>query len=146
MRHEKVCLDQIAFLCGVAGCVQLDVRGSRTHSTRSAEARRAGANGPEAGAGERSRRTGEASAFQGGAGETRASEGFAPEETRATEGGAREETCATKTCATETRVAETRAPKRGAGKAGAATSASTASTCEGRVVRTDGTLPRGHSC
>ena len=129
------------FFRGLAGCVQLDVRGTCTYSARPVEARRAGANCSESRAGERSRRTGEARACQDVAGETRASEGVAREETRATEGGAREETCATETC-----TAEARAPKLGAGKVGAATSASTASTCEGRLVRTDGTLPRGHSC
>ena len=46
----------------------------------------------------------------------------------------------------ETRTAETRAPKCGTGKAGSATSVSTVCTCEGRVMRTDGTLPRGHRC
>ena len=128
------------FRC-LAGCVQLDVRGTCTYPARPVEACRAGANGSESRAGERSRRTGERRTFQGVAGEARASEGVAREETRATEGGSCEETCAT-----ETRTSETRAPKRGTGKAGSATSASIACTCEGRVVRTDGTLPRSHRC
>ena len=125
----------------MAGCVQLDVRGPRTYPARPVEAWCAGANGAEAGAGERSRRTGEGHTSQGVAdeactSEACTSEGAACEETRAAEG------CACKeTRAAETAAAEARAPKRGTGKAGPA---SASRPCEGRFVRANGTLPRGH--
>ena len=119
------------------GRVQLDVRGPRTHPARSVEARRAGANGPEAGAGKGSRRTGNDRTFQQGvACEAYTSEGAACAKTRAPEGGIRKETRVA-----ETATAEARASKLGTPKAGPA---SASRPSEGRVVRANGTLPRGH--
>ena len=130
----------------MAGCVQLDVRGPRTYPARSVEARRAGANGPEAGAGERSRRTGKGRTGEGRTGESRTCQGVAGEACTS-EGAACEETCAAEgsackeTRAAETAASEACAPKRGTGKADPA---SASRPCEGRFVRANGTLPRGY--
>ena len=121
----------------MSGRVQLDVRGPRTHPTRSVEARRAGANGQETGAGEGSRRTGNDRTFQQGVvGEACTSEDVACTQTCAAEGDSRK-----KNRAAETSTAEACATKRGTCKAGPA---SASRPSEGRVVRANGTLPRGH--
>ena len=100
----------------MAGCVQLDVRGPRTHPARPVEAWRAGTG-----------------AFEGGV-----CEGGTCEETRTSEGGACEEARAPEGGACEGARASEGSPREDP------SAASAACACEGCVMRADGTLPRGH--